>query len=59
MININPTDIIVTLILIAIVGGALTYIIKAKKSGHKCIGCPHAKQCKKNCQYKNEEKSDK
>jgi len=34
-------NIIVTLILILIIGGAITYIYQAKKSGVKCIGCPH------------------
>ena len=28
-----------------IVGGAVAYIIKAKRSGHKCIGCPDSKNC--------------
>ena len=28
-----------------IIGGALLYIIKAKKSGKKCIGCPYADSC--------------
>ena len=33
-------DIIVTAVIILIIGGATAYIIKAKKSGKKCIGCP-------------------
>ena len=38
-----------------IIGGAVFYIIKAKKSGRKCIGCPNggscsAKKCKDSCQ---------
>ena len=32
-------------IILVILGGAAFYIIKAKKSGAKCIGCPHAKNC--------------
>ena len=36
---------IIIAVLVLIVGGALAYIIKAKKSGQKCIGCPHAKTC--------------
>ena len=31
--------------IVLIVGSALAYIIKAKKSGQKCIGCPHSKSC--------------
>ncbi len=37
--------IIVAVILLAILGGAVTYIIKAKKSGKKCIGCPDGCSC--------------
>ena len=37
-------------IVIACVGGDIAYIIKAKKKGVKCIGCPAAGQCsKKSC----------
>ncbi|MBO5879879.1 MAG: hypothetical protein J6Q68_04950 [Clostridia bacterium] len=39
-----------------IIGGALTYIIIAKKKGKKCIGCPYADSCNKCCGCKNEEK---
>ena len=38
-------DIIAILIIIVIIGGALFYIIKAKKNGAKCIGCPQIKTC--------------
>lgn len=37
--------IIVIAVLVLIIGGAVTYIIKEKKSGAKCIGCPHSKEC--------------
>ena len=30
-----------------IVGGALTYIIIAKKKGKRCIGCPDSAICSK------------
>ncbi|MBR3704200.1 MAG: FeoB-associated Cys-rich membrane protein [Oscillospiraceae bacterium] len=42
-------DILVGLILLGIFGGAVFYIVKAKKSGRKCIGCPSAATCGKNC----------
>lgn len=32
-------------ILAVILGAAAGYIYKAKKSGHKCVGCPHAGSC--------------
>ena len=41
----NLVDIIVIAILAVLIGGAIAYIIKAKKNGQKCIGCPHSKQC--------------
>ena len=31
------------------VGGAVTYIVRAKKKGQKCIGCPDSKTCGGNC----------
>jgi hypothetical protein len=38
----------ITLAVLALaVGGALLYIVKAKKSGKKCIGCPHSGTCGK------------
>ena len=39
------TDFIVILIIIAIVGVATAYIIREKKRGTKCIGCPSAGTC--------------
>ena len=42
-------DYIVIAVIALIVGGALAYIIKAKKSGKRCIGCPDSDTCGKNC----------
>ena len=42
-------DIIVFIVLFIIIALALTYIIKRKKAGDKCIGCPYAKNCNKSC----------
>lgn len=36
-------------ILLAIAGGIVAYLIRAKKRGQKCIGCPHCNQCKHTC----------
>lgn len=38
-------DLVVGAIVVAIVGSSLSYIIKAKKNGVKCIGCPDAQTC--------------
>ena len=50
-------NIIIILILALAVGGAITYICKAKKSGQACIGCPHSKDCSKKCTCQTENKS--
>ncbi len=39
---------LVILAVVIIVGGALSYIIKQKKKGRKCIGCPYSSECQKN-----------
>lgn len=39
------TNIIVGLVILLVVGAAVIYIIKEKKKGVKCIGCPAAAQC--------------
>ena len=52
----NGVDLVIVLILLLILGGAAFYIIKAKKSGRKCIGCPDSGSCGKNgcnCGYKH------
>ena len=41
------TDIIAVMVIVAVVGLAVTYIVKERKKGNRCIGCPHAKTCAK------------
>jgi len=38
-------DLILVAVLVLIIGGAVVYIIKEKKRGVKCIGCPAAGEC--------------
>ncbi len=38
-------DFVAAVILLILVGGAAAYIVKAKKSGVKCIGCPAGGSC--------------
>lgn len=38
-------NIVIVAILVVILGFAIRYIVKSKKNGEKCIGCPHAKTC--------------
>ncbi len=40
-------DWIAVAVILLIIGGATAYIIKAKKSGKKCIGCPNSNICGK------------
>ena len=44
------SDIIVIAIVVIVVGLAVGYIVRQKRSGAKCIGCPHSKTCgSENC----------
>ena len=40
-------NIIIVVVILAILGVAVGYIIREKKRGSKCIGCPYAKTCSK------------
>lgn len=42
-------DLIIVAVLLVIVGAAVAYIVKLKKSGVKCIGCPSGATCSHNC----------
>lgn len=45
----GAVDYAVILIIALIIGGAVFYIYKAKKSGKKCIGCPDSSACSGKC----------
>ncbi len=38
-------NILILAVLLLIVGCSVAYVIKEKKKGVKCIGCPNAKTC--------------
>lgn len=38
---------IIVAVIFLIVGGAVAYIIKEKRKGAVCVGCPHAGECAK------------
>ena len=42
-------DYIAIAAIVLIVGAAVFYIVRAKKRGEKCVGCPYAKQCGGKC----------
>ena len=39
------TDVIILMILIILIGAAVSYIVKEKKNGTRCIGCPAGGNC--------------
>lgn len=42
-------DYIAIAVILLIVGAAAFYLIRAKRRGEKCVGCPYAKQCGGKC----------
>ncbi len=42
-------DYIAIAAILLIVGAAVFYVIRAKRRGEKCVGCPYAKQCAHKC----------
>jgi len=41
------TNFVAIAALLAILAAAVVYIVREKKKGHACVGCPHAAQCAK------------
>lgn len=41
-------DLIIVAVILIIVGAAIAYIVKEKRKGTKCIGCPAAGACSGN-----------
>ena len=41
-------NIIIILILLVIVSCIMGYLVRAKKRGQTCVGCPYTKQCAQN-----------
>ena len=42
-------EMIAIAIIAVIIASAVLYIVKAKKSGRKCIGCPDGDKCQGSC----------
>lgn len=42
-------DIITIIIVSGIIAGAVIYIVKSRKKGVSCIGCPHSGKCNGKC----------
>ena len=42
-------DYITIAVIVLVLGAAVCYIVRAKRRGEKCIGCPYCKQCGGHC----------
>lgn len=42
-------NLVIIIVLIIVLALSISYIVKAKKSGVKCIGCPSGKDCNCGC----------
>ncbi len=40
---------IIIAVLLLIAGGIILYLIRAKRRGEHCIGCPYSKSCRGKC----------
>lgn len=38
-------NIIIVVVVLVVLGAAVGYIVREKRRGSKCIGCPYAKTC--------------
>ena len=47
--DMGAIDYIALAAILLIVGAASFYIIRARRRGEKCVGCPYAKQCGGKC----------
>lgn len=45
----DMVDILAIAAIVLVVGAALFYIIRAKRRGDACVGCPYAKKCGGGC----------
>ena len=45
----TASEIITVAVIVLIIGAAVGYIIKAKLSGKRCIGCPDSGTCSGHC----------
>ena len=47
------TNIVIIAVLVIVLGAAIFYIVKEKKKGTVCIGCPSAGTCAGKCDSKS------
>ena len=45
----NTVNLLILAVVAVILIAVVAYIVREKKSGAKCIGCPHSRTCGGNC----------
>ena len=45
-------NLVIILIVAAMLGGAVWYVLREKRRGKKCVGCPYGGSCSGNCSCK-------
>lgn len=51
-------NIIVIAVIAVIITAVVIYLVRAKKRGEHCIGCPYAKQCGGSCHSEDKGKNN-
>lgn len=47
-------NVVIIMLVLIIVGLAVFYIVREKKKGSNCIGCPYSKECGGKCRNNKE-----
>ncbi len=47
------TNVIVTLVILAIIAGSIAMFVREKRKGVKCVGCPYCEAKGNDCRYNN------
>ena len=47
-------DVFILAALVLVVAGIVFYLVRQRKKGVKCIGCPYSKHCSGNCKSEKE-----
>ena len=53
----NTPDIVAIIVIALVLAISIGYIVRAKRRGDKCVGCPYAKECGGKCASQHNEKN--
>ncbi len=42
-------NLVILFLLLLLTAGIIAYLIRGKRRGQKCVGCPYAKECGSKC----------